>query len=98
MLHRNNTEAKGSFFAVVTRIFTQISLQIRTMAVSARPETRFVLVEIPAPHVLLVTVNLENRMNALPVEACWELDRLWKWFDDEPELYVIPRSLCNICS
>ena len=27
-------------------------------------------------------------MNALPVEACWELDRIWSWFDDEPALYV----------
>ena len=56
------------------------------MVVSTRPETRFVVVDIPVPHVLLVTINLEKRMNALPVEACWELDRLWKWFDEDPEL------------
>jgi len=53
---------------------------------SLKPETRFVLVETPVPYVLLVTINLEKRMNALPTAACWELDRLWKWFDDEPEL------------
>jgi len=50
------------------------------------PVTRFVLVEFPAPHLLLVTMNLPDQMNALPVEACWEMDRLWKWFDEEPDL------------
>lgn len=56
--------------------------------VAGWPEMRFVLVEIPVPHVLLVTINLASQMNALPVEACWEMDRLWKWFDEEPELRV----------
>jgi hypothetical protein len=50
------------------------------------PEMRFVLVEIPVPHVLLVTINLAKQMNSLPVEACWEMDRLWQWFDEDPEL------------
>jgi enoyl-CoA hydratase/carnithine racemase len=53
---------------------------------SKQPETQYVLVDVPVPHVLLVTINLANRMNALPVEACWEMDRLWKWFDEDPEL------------
>jgi len=56
------------------------------MTGSRPPVTRFVLAEFPAPHLLLVTMNLPDQMNALPVEACWEMDRLWKWFDEEPDL------------
>ncbi|RDW80762.1 hypothetical protein BP5796_05460 [Coleophoma crateriformis] len=52
------------------------------------PVTKAVLVEIPAPHVLLVTINRPKQMNSLSVENCWEMDRVWKWFDDEPELRV----------
>lgn len=58
----------------------------RSTSIPRVPKTRFVLVEIPVPHVLLVTMNLADQMNALPVEACWEMDRLWKWFDEEPEM------------
>lgn len=50
------------------------------------PGAKYVLVEIPAHHVLLVTMNLAVQMNALPVEAVWEMDRIWRWFDNEPEL------------
>ncbi|EEH20785.2 hypothetical protein PABG_03016 [Paracoccidioides brasiliensis Pb03] len=52
------------------------------------PPVRFVLLDFPAPHVLLVTINLEKQMNSLPVDAVWEMHRVWKWFDDEPELRV----------
>ena len=50
------------------------------------PKTRFVRVEIPAPHVLLVTIDRAKSMNAIPAEGNWELDRLWRWFDEEPDL------------
>ena len=50
------------------------------------PAATYVLVEIPAPYVLLVTMDLEAQMNALPMEAVWEMDRIWRWFDNEPEL------------
>ncbi|QVM07764.1 hypothetical protein D8B26_002455 [Coccidioides posadasii str. Silveira] len=52
------------------------------------PLVRFVLLDFPAPHVLLVTMNLEKQMNSLPVDAVWEMDRVWKWFDEEPQLRV----------
>lgn len=53
---------------------------------SPLPETQGVLVTFPLPHVLLATINLEKRMNALPARACFEMDELWNWFDEEPEL------------
>ncbi|KAK2780638.1 hypothetical protein FQN53_001062 [Emmonsiellopsis sp. PD_33] len=52
------------------------------------PPVKFVLLDFPAPHVLLVTINLEKQMNSLPVDAVWEMDRVWRWFDAEPELRV----------
>ena len=50
------------------------------------PEVKHSIVTYPAPHVLLVTFNHAKQMNSLPLEASWELDRFFKWFDDEPEL------------
>ncbi|EEP75793.1 conserved hypothetical protein [Uncinocarpus reesii 1704] len=52
------------------------------------PSVRFVLLDFPAPHVLLLTINLEKQMNSLPVDAVWEMDRVWRWFDEEPQLRV----------
>ncbi|EER45441.1 enoyl-CoA hydratase [Histoplasma capsulatum H143] len=52
------------------------------------PAVKFVLLQVPAPHVLLVAINFEKQMNSLPVDAVWEMHRVWKWFDDEPELRV----------
>ncbi|MCJ1304022.1 hypothetical protein MMC08_006834 [Hypocenomyce scalaris] len=55
---------------------------------TAPPAAKHVLVEIPVPHVLLVTMDLPVQMNALPMETVWEMDQIWRWFDDEPELRV----------
>ncbi|CZT06823.1 related to enoyl-CoA hydratase [Rhynchosporium agropyri] len=52
------------------------------------PKCSDVLVEYPIPYVLLVTINRPKQMNALPVATCFELDKLWKWFDGEDELRV----------
>lgn len=52
------------------------------------PKQQHVLLEIPAAHVLLVTINRPKQMNALTMAGCWEMDLLWKWFDEEPELRV----------
>jgi len=50
------------------------------------PKCTDILVKFPIPHVLLVTINRPKQMNSLPVSTCYELDKLWKWFDDEEEL------------
>ncbi|PGG97632.1 hypothetical protein AJ79_09142 [Helicocarpus griseus UAMH5409] len=52
------------------------------------PPVSHVLLDFPALHVLLVTINLEKQMNSLPVHATWEMHRVWEWFDHEPELRV----------
>ncbi|EGC41389.1 enoyl-CoA hydratase [Histoplasma capsulatum var. duboisii H88] len=57
------------------------------------PAVKFVLLQVPAPHVLLVAINFEKQMNSLPVDAVWEMHRVWKWFDDEPELERVSRLI-----
>ncbi|KAK0119559.1 hypothetical protein ONS95_010999 [Cadophora gregata] len=52
------------------------------------PSCSDVLVDFPVSHVLLVTINRPKQMNSLPVAASYELDKLWKWFDEEDELRV----------
>jgi enoyl-CoA hydratase/carnithine racemase len=40
------------------------------------------------PHVLLVTLNRPDALNAIPRPQHYALERLWDWFDDEPSLRV----------
>ncbi|KAF2815003.1 carnitinyl-CoA dehydratase, partial [Mytilinidion resinicola] len=50
------------------------------------PRVEHSLISFPAKHILQVTINREQYMNCLPVEATIELGALWKWYDAEPEL------------
>jgi enoyl-CoA hydratase/carnithine racemase len=52
------------------------------------PPAKYLLLSVPAPHVLLMTINLAKQMNSLPAAAVWEMHEIWEWFDQEPELYV----------
>ncbi|KAI9152208.1 Mevalonyl-coenzyme A hydratase sidH [Paramyrothecium foliicola] len=40
----------------------------------------------PAPHVLLVTLNRPKQLNAMRRVTHVQLDRLWRWYDNEPSL------------
>ena len=61
------------------------------------PETKHVLLEVPAPSVLLMTMNREKQMNALTIEACWEMDRVWKWMDECDDMYAKLLSFVQRC-
>lgn len=52
------------------------------------PATPLYKLSYPARHVLLVTIDRERSMNAIPISGHWDGERLWHWFDDEPELRV----------
>jgi enoyl-CoA hydratase/carnithine racemase len=53
------------------------------------PHVEHSLISFPAKHILQVTINREQYMNCLPVEATIELGPLWKWYDAEPELRCV---------
>ncbi|GAB7349142.1 hypothetical protein MBLNU459_g8084t1 [Dothideomycetes sp. NU459] len=42
----------------------------------------------PAPYILLVTINRERQMNSIPYAVHWQMDSVFRWFDDEPTLRV----------
>ena len=56
------------------------------MNAMALPKTEHVLLNIAKPHVLLVTINHAKQMNSLPVDACWEMDKVWRFLDETPDL------------
>ncbi|RKP12239.1 enoyl-CoA hydratase/carnithine racemase [Piptocephalis cylindrospora] len=51
------------------------------------PHTKYCILEIPIPRVLLITMNRPKQLNALHLEAHHELDRVWSFFEGEPELW-----------
>lgn len=52
------------------------------------PTPTFLKLSYPADRVLLITMCREKDLNCLNTAAQWELDGVWKWFDDEPNLSV----------
>lgn len=52
------------------------------------PTPTFLKLSYPADRVLLVTMCREKDLNCINTAAQWELDSIWKWFDDEPTLSV----------
>ncbi|ORE08546.1 ClpP/crotonase [Rhizopus microsporus var. microsporus] len=53
------------------------------------PKTDFVLLSIPEPHILLVTINREKQYNALNVAANWELHHLFNWAEEQDSIWCI---------
>ncbi|KAF2802914.1 ClpP/crotonase [Mytilinidion resinicola] len=56
--------------------------------VTEAPPTSSVSLSYPAPYVLVVTINREKAMNAIPFAGHWEMHQIFEWFDKEPNLRV----------
>ncbi|KAH7080865.1 ClpP/crotonase-like domain-containing protein [Paraphoma chrysanthemicola] len=52
------------------------------------PPDPSILLSVPKPHVLLVTINRAKRMNSLPAPVQHYMHRVFEWFDLEPTLRV----------
>ncbi|KAM0353108.1 hypothetical protein ACHAP4_008345 [Fusarium culmorum] len=50
------------------------------------PEVPNVVLSYPEPHILLVRLNRPEHLNAMQRQMSFDLDRLWKWYDNEPSL------------
>ncbi|KAM0609423.1 hypothetical protein ACHAP0_007412 [Verticillium nonalfalfae] len=59
------------------------------MTKAAPPLTpTFLVLTFPAPRIVLIRMNRPAALNAMSTAAQWEMDAIWKWFDDEPTLSV----------
>lgn len=52
------------------------------------PTPAFLKLSFPAPRVVLVRMDRPKDLNAMSTAGQWEMDSVWKWFDDEPKLSV----------
>ncbi|KAF3062173.1 Carnitinyl-CoA dehydratase [Daldinia childiae] len=50
------------------------------------PNVPDTLTSFPSPHILLVTLNRPQQLNAIPRPQHFALERLWDWYDAEPSL------------
>lgn len=54
----------------------------------APPSTKYCIISFPSPGILLVLINRPRSLNALNIEASYELDAVFRWFDEEPSCRV----------
>lgn len=52
------------------------------------PTTQHCLLSFPSSGILLVLINRPRSLNSLSVEASYELDSVFKWFDKTPSCRV----------
>lgn len=55
---------------------------------AAPPAVKYCKTNFPYPGVLIVSINRPKQLNSLTVEANFELDSLFRWFEREPSLRV----------
>ncbi|KAF8515800.1 enoyl-CoA hydratase/carnithine racemase [Hysterangium stoloniferum] len=58
------------------------------MKIPGAPNVSLVKIDIPAQHVLLLTLNRPRALNAVSPELAEEVKNTLAWFDNEPELWV----------
>lgn len=61
-----------------------MSIQLKTPP----PTPEYAHLTIPAPHVLLVTLNRPRQLNCINAQGHAELARVWEWMDEEPSIRV----------
>ncbi|KXX80928.1 putative enoyl-CoA hydratase, mitochondrial [Madurella mycetomatis] len=50
------------------------------------PAVPNILLSLPSPHVLLVTLNRPRQLNAIPIAQHAAMTALWAWYDAQPQL------------
>ncbi|UPK95901.1 hypothetical protein LCI18_006836 [Fusarium solani-melongenae] len=49
---------------------------------------KYTRVSFPSPEIMLVMINRPQKLNSLPAEGSYELDSLFRWYDNEATLLV----------
>lgn len=57
------------------------------------PVTEHVILTMPEPNILLVTINRQKQYNALSSNANWELHNVFNWAEEEDHIWCIIVSL-----
>lgn len=57
------------------------------------PKTEYVLLSMPEPHVLLITINRPKQYNALNSGANWELHHVFDWAENEGSVWIVIVSI-----
>ncbi|KAI0888746.1 enoyl-CoA hydratase/carnithine racemase [Annulohypoxylon maeteangense] len=52
------------------------------------PPVPHTIISFPKPHILLITLNRPNQLNAIPPVQHFALEHLWDWFDAQPSLRI----------
>jgi enoyl-CoA hydratase/carnithine racemase len=55
---------------------------------SAPPQCEGCDTTFPEEHIMLATINRPQQMNSITYALHWQMDALFKWFDNEPALRV----------
>lgn len=58
-------------------------------SVAELPKTEYVILSIPEPNILLVTINRPKQYNALTAAANQELHRIFDWAEQEDSIWAI---------
>ena len=53
---------------------------------TAVPSAKYCVLSFPSPNILLVRLNRPKDLNCINSEGHAELNEIWSWMDDEPNL------------
>ncbi|KAI8096166.1 ClpP/crotonase-like domain-containing protein [Halteromyces radiatus] len=59
------------------------------MSISNLPQVKNLLLTIPIPHVLLITINRPKNFNSLNPETNWEMHRVVDWAEENDSIWCI---------
>lgn len=53
------------------------------------PSTEYVILTMPEPNILLITINRQKQYNALSSSANWELHHVFNWAEQQEQIWCI---------
>jgi enoyl-CoA hydratase/carnithine racemase len=65
------------------------------MATYQLPKVNNLLLTIPEPHVLLITINRPKNFNSLNPESNWEMHQVFEWAEAEVDIWCVIVSRKN---